>query len=42
MSPKIAGHTNTMTPPVLEIMRINIFFRQEEAMLGTGKSLAYL
>ena len=25
--PKIAGHTNTLTPSVLEIIKINIFFR---------------
>ena len=42
MCPKIAGHTNTMTPSVLEIIKINIFFRPEEAMLGTGKTLSYL
>ena len=40
--PKIAGHTNTMTPPGWKIIEINIFFRPEEAMLGTGKSLSYL
>ena len=27
MSRKIAGHTNTLTPSVLEIIKINIFFR---------------
>ena len=27
MSKKIAGHTNTLTPSVLEIIKINIFFR---------------
>ena len=29
-----------MTPSVLEIMKINIFFRPEEAMLETGESLS--
>ena len=42
MCPQIAGHTNIMIPSVLEIIKINIFFRPEEAMLGTGKSLSYL
>ena len=30
--PKIAGHTNTLTPSVLKITKNKIFFRQEEAM----------
>ena len=38
--PKIAGHTNTLTPSVLDVIKNNIFFRPEEAMLETGKSLS--
>ena len=38
--PKIAGHTNTLTPSVLDITKNNIFFRPEETMLETGKSLS--
>ena len=38
--PKIAGHTNTLTPSVLDIIKNNIFFRPEEAMLETGESLS--
>ena len=37
---KIAGHTNTLTPSVLDIIKNNIFFRPEEAMLETGESLS--
>ena len=40
MSKKIAGHTNTLTPSVLELTKNNIFFRPEEAMLETGESLS--
>ena len=29
-----------MTPTVLEIIKINIFFRPEEAMLETGENLS--
>ena len=39
---KIAGHTNTLTPSVLDIIKNNIFFSPEEAMLETGKSLSSL
>ena len=38
--PKIAGHTNTLTPSVLDITKNNIFFRPEEAMLETGEILS--
>ena len=31
-----------MTPPVLEMMKVNIFFRPEEVMLETGESLSLL
>ena len=37
---KFAGHTNTLTPSVLDIIKNNIFFRPEEAMLETGESLS--
>ena len=34
---------NTMTPlQCWKIIKINIFIRPEEAMLGTGESLSYL
>ena len=33
-------YVNTITPSVLEIIKINIFFRPEEAMLETGESLS--
>ena len=36
----IAGHTNTLTPSVLDMIKNNIFFRPEEAMLETGESLS--
>ena len=36
--PKIAGHTNTLTPSVLHRIKNNIFFRTEEVMLETGES----
>ena len=39
---KIARHTNTLTPSVLELTKNNIFFRPEEAMLETGESLSQL
>ena len=37
---KIAGHTNTLTPSELDIIKNNIFLRPEESMLETGKSLS--
>ena len=33
---------SNMTPSVLEIIKINIFFRPEEAMLETGESMSQL
>ena len=39
VSIKIAGHTNTCTPKVLKILKVNIFLRPGEAMLLPGVSL---
>ena len=33
MSIKIAGHTNTHTPKMLKIIKVNIFLRPEGTML---------
>ena len=40
LCPKIAGHINTLTPSMLDIIKNNIFFRLEEAMIESGESLS--
>ena len=37
--PKIAGHTNTLTPSVLEIIKINIFFRPGRSHVRNWRKL---